>query len=176
MSKVGCKVNDLRRRGSAVRDAQSYANRHGACSNRNALPVCVIRLSRQSAADRGCRLWIVESAAFFQSRGIFIRLRNSRRPAISSGQALTTATLESLCAQQSAPALVTACSSGAHSFAWAARGYVPGPAHRMLGRADGHGCRTCGAGRWPWRGTAAVINPAIDGPLVLAGPGPAALY
>ena len=98
-----------------------------------------------------------------------------RAPGISSAPTLTTANLKARFARQSAPALTTACGSGAHSFAWASRGCVSSPAHRMLGRADGHGCRTCGPGRWPWRGTAAVINLPIDGPLVLAGPGPAAL-
>ena len=79
-------------------------------------------------------------------------------PAISCGRALTTATLEELCAQQSAPALVTSNSSDAHSFAWAARGCASGPARRMLGRADEHGWGTRDAGRWPWRASAGVIK------------------
>ena len=104
-SKVGCNDNDLRRRGSAVRDAQGYANRHRACSNRNALPVSLTRLSRQSAAQSSCRTIKVRSAASCQSRSIIMRLRSSRRPAICSRRALTTASLESLFARQSAPAL-----------------------------------------------------------------------
>ena len=164
-SKVGCNDNDLRRRGSAVRDAQGYANRHRACSNRNALPVCVTRLSRQSAAQSSCRTIKdkVESAASCQSRSIIMRLRSSRRPAICSRRALTTASLESLFARQSAPALVTSNGSDAHSFAWAARGCASGPARRMLGRADEHGCGTRDAGRWPWRASAGVIEPSTQG-------------
>ena len=141
-----------------MRGARGYANHHGACSNRNALPVCVTRHPRQSAAESRCRLWKVESAASFQSRGIFMRLRNCAHPAISSARPLTKATLEARFVRQAAPALVTACGSGAHSFAWAARGCASGPARRMLGRADEHGCGTRDAGRWPWRASAGVIN------------------
>ena len=146
-----------------MRDAQGYANRHRACSNRNALPICVIRHSRQSAANRSCHLVIVESAASSQSRGTFMQLRNCAHPAISSARPLTKATLEALCARQSVPALVTACGSGAHSFAWAARGCASGPARRMLGRADEHGCGTRHAGRWPWRASAGVIKSTRKG-------------
>ena len=157
-SEISCNPNDLRRRGSAVRGALGYANRHGRCSNRNALPICVTSHPRQSAAQSGWRPIKVESAASIQSLVIFIRLRNCRRPAISCGRALTTATLEALCAQQSAPALVTSNSTDAHSFAWAARGCASGPARRMLGRADEHGCSTRDAGRWPWRASSGVIK------------------
>ena len=85
-------------------------------------------------------------------------LRNSAHPAISSAPTLTTATIEACFARRAAPALVTACGSGAHSFAWAARGCASGPARRMLGRADEHGWGTRDAGRWPWRASAGVIK------------------
>ena len=99
-SKMSCNPDDLRRRGSAVRGARGYANHRGACSNRNALPVCVTRHPRQFAANRGCRLVIVESAASCQSRGIFMRLRNCAHPAISCAPPVTTATLEARFAQR----------------------------------------------------------------------------
>ena len=146
-----------------MRGALGYANRHGRCSNRNALPVCVTRHPRQSAAHRSCHIVIVESAASCQSRGTFMRLRNSAHPAISSAPTLTTATIEACFARRAAPALVTACGSGAHSFAWAARGCASGPARRMLGRADEHGCGTRDAGRWPWRASAGVIKSSRAG-------------
>ena len=147
-SKMSCNPDDLRRRGSAVRGAQGYANHRGACSNRNALPVCMTRHPRQFAANRGCRLVIVDSAASCQSRGIFMRFRTGAHPAISAARPVTTATLEARFAQQSAPALVTSNCSDAHSFARAARGCASGPARRMLGRADEHGCGSREAGRW----------------------------
>ena len=152
-SKVGCNDNDLRRRGSAVRDAQGYANRHRACSNRNALPVSLTRLSRQSAAQSSCRTIKVRSAASCQSRSIIMRLRSSRRPAICSRRALTTACKPrvTVCPTVGAGAwpLVTSNGSDAHSFARAARGCASGPASRMPGRADQHGCGSRDAGRWP---------------------------
>ena len=80
------------------------------------------------------------------------------KPAIYGASDLTTANLEARFAQQSAPALVTACGSDAHSFAQAARGCASGPARRMLGREDEHGCGTRDAGRWPWRASAGVIK------------------
>ena len=83
---------------------------------------------------------------------------HQRAPGISSAPTLTTATIEACFARRAAPALVTACGSGAHSFAWAARGCASGPARRMLGRADEHGCSTRDAGRWPWRAWSGVIN------------------
>ena len=150
-SKISCNPDDLRRHGRALRGAQGYANHHGACSNRDALPVCMTRHPRQFAANSGCRLVRVDSAASFQSRGIFMRLRISAHPAISSARPVTTATLEARSAQQSAPALVTSNGSDAHSFARAARGCASGPASRMLGRADQHGCGSRDAGRWPWQ-------------------------
>ena len=85
------------------------------------------------------------------------------KPAIYGASNLTTATLEARFAQQSALALVTACGSGAHSFAWAARGCASGPARRMLGRADEHGWGTRDAGRWPWRASSGVIKRAAEG-------------
>ena len=69
-------------------------------------------------------------------------------PAISTAPTLTTATLEARFAQQSPPALVTSNGSDAHSFARAARGCASGPARRMLGREDEHGCGARDAGRW----------------------------
>ena len=141
-----------------MRGALGYANRHGRCSNRNALPVCVTRHSRQSAANRGCHSITPESAASSQSRGIFMRLHIAAHPAISRARPLTKATLEAHFARQAAPTLVTACGTGAHSFAWAARGCASGPARRMLGRADEHGWGTRDAGRWPWRASAGVIK------------------
>ena len=77
-----------------------------------------------------------------------MRLRNGAHPAISSARPVTTATLEAHFAKQSAPALVTSNGSDAHSFARAARGCASGPARRMLGRADEHGCGSREAGRW----------------------------
>ena len=151
-------VLDLRGDESSVRGFRGYADADGACSNRNALPVCVTRHSRQSAAKSGCHSIKVDSAASFESRGTTMRLRNSAHPAISSAPTLTTATLESLCARQSAPALVISSGSDVHSFAWAARGSAFGPARRMLGRADEHGCGTRDAGRWPWRASSGVIK------------------
>ena len=85
-------VLDLRGGESSVRGFRGYADADGACSNRNALPVCVTRHSRQSAAQSSCRTIKVESAASCQSRGIIMRLRSSRRPAICSRRTLTTAT------------------------------------------------------------------------------------
>ena len=151
-------VLDLRGDESSVRGFRGYADADGACSNRNALPVCVTRHSRQFAANRGCRSITPESTATSQSRGTIMRLRNSAHPAISSAPTLTTATLEACFARRAAPALVISSGSDAHSFAWAARGCASGPARRMLGRADEHGCSTRDAGRWPWRASAGVIK------------------
>ena len=85
-------VLDLRGEESSVRGFRGYADADGACSNRNALPVCVTRHSRQLAAHRSCRLVTVESAATFQSRGTIMRFCISARPAISSAPTLTTST------------------------------------------------------------------------------------
>ena len=152
---------------SSVRGFRGYADADGACSNRNALPVCVTRHSRQSAAQSSCRTIKVESAASCQSRGIIMRLRSSRRPAICSRRALTTACKPrvTVCPTVGAGAwpLVTSNGSDAHSFAWAARGCASGPARRMLGREDEHGCGTRDAGRWPWRASAGVIEPSTQG-------------
>ena len=156
-SKISCNPDDLRRQGSAVRGAQGYANHHGACSNRDALPVCMTRHPRQFAADRCCRPWIVEPAA-------------RDKVAASSGGCAPVRTCDLRCSNPdnrnprgtfcptSAPALVTSNGSDAHSFARAARGCASGPARRMLGRADEHGCGTRDAGRWPWRASAGVIK------------------
>ena len=156
-------VLDLRGGESSVRGFRGYADADGACSNRNALPVCVTRHSRQSAAQSSCRTIKVQSAASFESRGTTMRLRIRPHPAICRPRTLTTANLEARFAQQSAPALVTACGSDAHSFAQAARGCASGPARRMLGREDEHGCGTRDAGRWPWRASAGVIEPSTQG-------------
>ena len=83
---------DLRGDESSVRGFRGYAEADGACSNRNALPVCVTRHARQSAAHQSCRIIIVESAATSQSRGSIMRLRNSAHPAISSARPLIIAT------------------------------------------------------------------------------------
>ena len=85
-------VLDLRGGESSVRGFRGYADADGACSNRNALPVCVTRHSRQSAAQSSCRTIKVESAASFESRGTTMRLRIRPHPAICRRRTLTTAT------------------------------------------------------------------------------------
>ena len=90
--KVCCNPDDLRRRGSAVRGSSGYADLHGGCSNRNALPICATRQPRQFAAQSSCCLVKVESAACSQSRRIFMRLQNCAHPAISCDRTLTSAT------------------------------------------------------------------------------------
>ena len=77
---------------SSGRGFRGYADGDGACSNRNALPICATRLSRQFAAKSSCHLVKVESAACFQSRRIIMRLRNCAHPAISCARTLTSAT------------------------------------------------------------------------------------
>ena len=75
-----------------MRGFRGYADADGACSNRNALPVCVTRHSRQSATQSSCRAIKVESAASFESRGTTMRLRIRPHPAIFRRRTLTTAT------------------------------------------------------------------------------------
>ena len=85
-------VLDLRGGESSVRGFRGYADADGACSNRNALPVCVTRHSRQSAAQSSCSTIKDDSAASFESRGTTMRLRIRPHPAICRPRTLTTAT------------------------------------------------------------------------------------
>ena len=85
-SKASCDPDDLRRRGSAVRGALGYANRHGRCSNRNALPICVTSHSRQLAANRSCCIAIMESAASLHNRGVIIWFCSGRSLRFAVGE------------------------------------------------------------------------------------------
>ena len=149
--KVCCNHDDLRRRGSALRGSRGYANHHGRCSNRKALPVCVTRHSRQFAANRGCRSITPESTASSQSRGFSLRLRIGARPAILSAPSLSKANLAEVGHLPAGKAIVTESSRDAPSFARASRGVAPGPTRCILGRQVELGCCTRDAGRWPWR-------------------------
>ena len=149
-SKISCNPDDLRRQGSAVRGAQGYANHHGACSNRDALPVCMTRHPRQFAANSGCRLVRVDSAASFQSLSIIMRLRNSAHPTISGARHLTTATLEAVGRPTVGPALLTEGGPSGRIFSQAGAGWASSPARRVVGhqaqpgRHGGHaGRRSC---------------------------------
>ena len=145
--KVCCNPDGLRRRGSAVRGSSGYADRHGGCSNRNALPICATRQPRQFAAQSSCCLVKVESAACSQSLSIIMRLRIPAHPAIFHAQPLITAILEEVGRPTAGRALVTACTCDAPFFARVARGCASGPARCILGRQDEHGCFTRDAGR-----------------------------
>ena len=136
---------DLRGDESSVRGFRGYAEADGACSNRNALPVCVTRHARQSAAHQSCRTIIVESAATSQSRGTIMRLRNSAHPAISSARPLTTATSAGAATRSlwppPPPALQRAWRTRAPLVGIACAGAIPlqQPSNRTISPRSGRG-------------------------------------